>query len=668
MADTKKSVIMKLAALPLKNIRLPGIFGGDNAKSYVENFHKINKDIHDAHSRRWYKNLAFLRGYQWLDYYNNSVELKEYREVEWRVRAVFNKLFPLWLAQTSNLINFIPNITSRPMTSEREDQLNAEFARKMLQAFWRSEHFQDIVDEWSEWKTSCGLIFILPLWDGRAGKEIEPGVFMGDIVIDIASPFEIMLDYSEQNIEKISRFLRISVKSVDYLSEKYNTKVTPEEISVDDIPSIKISRLGAGSQQIEKTLKNHTVVMEFFELPTKKFPNGLHYIGTKSKTLVEDDLNYFKIDKTGKEERILPIVVDYMYRMPGTMVGTDSVSQSVNVQTLLNKIMSSVVENADRFSRPKVYAPRGKIVRGAMSDDPREIIAEYDNEIEGEIIFGKPPEMPAYVLNFIPVIQTHIQELFGIGDISLGRIPRRATTGPVVRFLGDKDDTKLKKPRKATKKAIREIFRQVLWLMERNFKEERMVDVVGKDGVSLMQKGFMGKNLRNVDITIETDEGLPTTSAERLDLALAMLDKKLSPEQIRMAFRIIRISSMEDLENILKGVTDKEEDDARLETFLISKGMPVSPVVGEKHSLHRQIHQEAMAQPDFPDDKRQDIVQHIQQHNMLESMEAQLGIDGARQKVAGGAETLTPQEQQILGAQTPGTVPPIPTGTGGAEI
>jgi len=645
-----------------RKLRQCGFFSGGDTKAYINQFYDTNKKIHESYTRQWYKNLAYLKGLQWLDYYNNSRSLTETREVSWRVKGVFNKLFPLWLTQTSNLINFIPNITSRPTNSSTEDKLNADLSRRLLQAYWRSEHFQDNIDKWSEWKTGCTMAFILPLWDGRSGKEIDPGVFTGDISIEIASPFEIILDYSEQDIDKISRFMRVSVRNVEYLSQKYGVKVQPEEISVDEIPAIKIARLGINTEQVEQILKNHAVVFEFFELPTEKYPNGLHYIGTKKTKLVEEDLNYFKPTETGKKERILPIVVDYMYRIPGTIVGTDSVTQCINLQSQLNSVMSNIVENGNRLGRPKVLAPRGKIVRGAMTEDPREIIVEYDPDIEGEIVPFKPPEMPAYLLNLIPALQAQMQELFGVGDISLGKIPRRATTGPVVRYLGDKDDSRLKKPRKTTKKAIRDVFRHILWLMEHNFKEERIVDIVGEKGDGLVQKKFMGSNLRNVDITIETDEGLPTTSAERLDLALAMLEKKLSPDQIRMAFRIIRINSVEDLENILKGVTDKEEDDARLENFLIGKGMPVSPVVGENHSIHRSAHQETMAQPDFSDEHREEMVDHIQQHNMIESMEAQLGLDGARQKLAGQESPVNSQEAQILGAQTPEPVPPVGTG------
>jgi len=258
--------------------------------------------------------------------------------------------------------------------------------------------------------------------------------------------------------------------------------------------------------------------------------------------------------------------------------------------------------------------------------------------------------MAQYFLDFVKSLPAEIQDIFGIHDATTGVLPRRATSGKAIGFLVGQDDERHFDPKEDVDKCISKAFRLFLNICSRNYTEERVKDLIGRDGKIVSAK-IKGDQLRVQDVTISRDVALPKTAAERMDLAMEVLGKKPTREELDIMFAIMEARNLEDLKTILKGNSIAEELYAQMENWDMSKGIERPVGVGENHRLHIKTHEIIMKDPNIPQDfKLVTIMPHIQKHQMAEGAAAA----GAAGMPADGAE---PGEELPPGAD--GGAPPV---------
>jgi hypothetical protein len=266
--------------------------------------------------------------------------------------------------------------------------------------------------------------------------------------------------------------------------------------------------------------------------------------------------------------------------------------------------------------------------------------------------------MAQYHLNFINKQPSEMQDSFGIHEATQGVLPRRATSGKAIGFLVGQDNERHLDPKADVDKVIGHAFTKALNLMANGYTEERIKDLIGDDGIVLSQK-LKGAELRAVDVTIMRDTALPKSAADRMDLAMEILDKGATKEQMEIVFAIMEAQNIEDLKAILRGSSEAEEVYARMENFDMMKLIPRQPVQGENHQMHIKIHEELIRNPNTSQDAKFLMMAHIQEHQQ------QAGLEAAQKQAAAVQETTA---EQILPegapAQPAAPAPEAATGPG----
>jgi len=632
-------------------------------REHVVGFYKENKDLHEANCKQWLYNLSMQRGNQWASYSEDG-KLIVPGAPTWRLRLVYNKLLPLSITQRHKLMPDNPTINVRPAgTGSEIDKKNADTARALLRAKWKEEDFQEELEEMTRWMVPCTMGYMLTLWDGRSGTELAEGVGTGEQMFEAPSPFEIIPDYTETRFKHLRRFLRFKVRSLEYIKYRYGKDVKAQKIDPASMFQLKAQALSTGRQQdVEKMFDKHAVVMDLWEMPSKEYPNGFHHVCTEDvdltapagqKNVVAPDTldpYYFLSNKV--KRYFLPLDAAQMIQMPGMLVGTNCVEQAIPAQCCYNKGVSTIQENANRLGRTKVLAPAGKIPKGAMIENPAEIITEYDESVEGEIIIVKPPEMAQYHLNHIYKQPAEMQDSFGIHEATQGVLPRRATSGKAIGFLIGQDDERHLDPKSDVDKVIGHAFTKALNLMANGYTEDRIKDLIGDDG-KLVSRSLKGEELRVIDVTITRDTALPKSAADRMDLAMEILDKKATKEQMDIVFAIMQAQNIEDLKAILTGSSEAEEIYARMENFDMMKliSRPVS--LGENHLMHIGIHEGMLKNPNTSADAKMLDMAHIQSHQQ------QMGVESAQGQVPAqpGAMVEPEQASEPLPPPSPAAAP-----------
>lgn len=623
----------------------------DTPRAHVLGFYEAMKPLHEAHCKQWYLNLAMQRGGpgQWASYEYNSDVLSVPTAPTWRVRPTFNKILPLSITQRHKLLPNNPTINTRPANMLSDiDKKNAGTAQALLRARWKAQDFQDELEEMTLWMVPCTIGYLLTLWDGRAGTEIAPGVWTGEQIFEGVSPFEIIPDYTVSRFKDVPRFLRIKVRSLEYIKYKYKKEVKAQKLSTGDIYQLKAQALMTNTKlDLSAVLEHHTLTMEMYEMPSVKYPDGFHHICTEDVDLTEQkNLDPYYVMDNGNKRYFLPWDRAQMIRLPGALVGTNSVEQATPAQCYYNQGKGLILENQKRLGRPKIFAPAGKIPKGAMIEDPAEIIIEYTDE-PGEIVPFKPPEMAQYQLDHIRSLPAEIQDQFGIHDASQGVLPRRATSGKAISFLIEQDEERHIDPKADVDKAVAGAFRKALNICANTYTEERIKDLIGDDG-KIIQRKLKGEELRVVDVTITRDTALPKEASARMDLALEILDKKATKEQMEIVFAIMKATDIEDLQAILRGSSEAEEIYARMENFDMAKGFERPVSLGENHNMHIQIHEEFIRNPNTASDAKLLGMRHIQAHQVQAGIEA-----AARQQ-----RPVETEGEQIPEIPAPAGLPP----------
>jgi len=608
----------------------------DTPRQHVLGFYEAMKSYHEANCKQWFYNLTMLRGNQWAMYDSFGENLRVPSAPTWRVRATFNKLLPLAIIQRHKLIPNNPTINTRPSNQLSDvDKENAETSRGLLKAIYANENFQDEIEEMASWMVPCTVAYLLTLWDGRAGKELVPGVGTGDVRFDAAGPFEIVPDYSVSRFKNVQRFVRIKVRSLQYFKTRYGKDVKAQKLDPNNVFELKAQALATNAKvDLGKVIENHAIEYNMYELPSHEHPEGFHHICTEDVDLIEPtNLDpYFKVDN-GEKKYFLPWDQAQMIRLPGMLIGTNSVEQATAPQCYYNQGQSEILVNAKRLGRPKVLAPKDKIPAGAMMEDPAEIIVEYDGDIDGEIVPWKPPEMPQYFLDHIKRMPAEMQDAFGIHDASQGLLPRRATSGKAIGFLTEQDNERHLDPKADMDRAIAGAFSKALNIAANAYTEERIKDLMGDDGIIISRK-IKGEELRDVDVTVTRDVALPKNASDRMDLAMQILDKKATKEQFDIVFAIMQAKDIEDLKAILQGNNQAEEVYARMENFDMAKGIDRPVGIGEDHTLHIKIHDMKISDPNTETESKMLLLAHKQIHMQAQGAESTMeqggGIDPAQ--------------------------------------
>lgn len=622
----------------------------------VLGFYEAMKPIHQQLCKQWYYNLSMQSGNQYAAYLGNSQVLQIPSAPDWRVRAVFNEILPLSIVQKLKLMPSNPTITVRPANDlSDEDKANAEMARMLLKAKWKDIEFQDELDDFAGWMVPCTIAYFMTIWDARDGAEIAPGVGIGDAKIIAVSPFEIIPDFTYTRFREMPRYVRATVRDVEWVKHRFGKDVKPQKIDPATVYQLRAQALMTGcSENLNKVLDHHVIVLDMYELPCAEYPTGFHFVCTEQDDLMDAPASmepYCLNTKEGKQY-FLNIDAAQMIRLPGRLIGTNCVEQATPAQCYYNQGQSTILENIKRLSRPKILAPEDKIPAGALAaEDPSQIILEYDSSIEGEITPMKPPEMATYHLDFIRSLPAKIQGAFGIHDASTGVLPRRATSGKAIGHLIGQDDERHFDPKKDVDRAVGGAFRKLLNVCANGYTEQRVRDLIGDDNKITSGTILKGSMLRAADVTITRDVSLPKEASARMDLAMEVLGKNPTGDQIDIMFAIMKADSIESLQAILKSNSSAQEVYAQMENYDMAKGIdrPVAP--GEKHQMHIKTHEQLLASP-ISEAMKLLVMKHISDHRAQEGLE-----NAQKNEMAGEAGSIPEEAEQGPESQQPAAVP-----------
>lgn len=561
----------------------------------------------------WYLNMAYYIGEQWIFW--NHGRLDRPKLESHRVTLTDNRIIGIVRTELAKLTRQKPAFQVVPTSSEAEDMQATLIGEKILDYLWRHLHVRDRLMEALEWSRTCCAGFWKIYWDPTAGQQVnivvdgegkpvmhsETGAPMrpadfegqipeelgqktiatGDVRIEVVSPFEFYPDPIARNLQDCEWCIQESVKSVEYVKQRYGVEVTADtDVSAGPAESRLFPSFQMGGSSGYKGVK----VFEYWCKPNSEYPQGCQTVWVKQKVLLEGPNPY----------RELPYVMFKGVPVPGRFWPTSVTEQLRGPQTELNKIKSQITENAQRLGNPSLLASKQANIQ--MSGVPGERL-DYDDTTQNAIpSYLVPPNLPAYVLQQQERAEQSMQEISGQHEVSNAQVPAGVKAASAINLLQEADDTRLGPAIYELEEALGEAGTRLLKLVAQYWTDERTIMIAGEDHAwdTMM---FRGAALRdNTHVEVQAGSAFPKSKAAKQAAIESVLnlyfqysgDQPMNQRNLGKIMRDLEVGGLDRLFGDISG----DESQINRENQQLAQALPLKINSYDNTQAHIDGHEE----------------------------------------------------------------------------
>ncbi|MDD3397570.1 MAG: phage portal protein [Clostridia bacterium] len=571
---------------------------------------------------QWQLNMNFLAGNQYC-FLKNSGEIETSdRRFFWQQQEIYNHIAPILERRLSKLQKIKPKITVFPASNDDSDIKTARLSKKIIESIYNKNEMSETISEATKWSEICGTSFYKVVWNSQKGEivaNLDTGFPLksGDVEITAISPFEIFPEsVSSQEIQNQRSIIHARAYHIDEIKNQWGVEVESEEINVLTLNNMS----EAGLNSFKTIKKNYAVVIERYEVPCVKYPNGRLIIVAGSSLLHIGELPFINgVDGS----RTLPIIKQVSISRAGCFWGTSIIERLIPLQRAYNAIKNRKHEFLNRLSMGILTVEDGSIDVESL---------EEDGLCPGKVlVYRQGANAPKYMANdTIPFDFTSEEEslitefgnMSGVSDFASTQYTSKNLSGTALELLIEQDENKILITSDSVKSAIKEIAKHILRLYKQCVKIPKLMKIVGDNG-ELEVFYFNSNDISSDDIVFENKNELSETFSQRRNLILQLLSSGLLYDENgkisnRMKAKVLELlgfgiwESSYDLNELHAGKASKENY-----MFMENKKPQVSEI--DDHTIHISEHTAfLLGEVDNKSvrniDLKQSILEHISQH------------------------------------------------------
>jgi hypothetical protein len=628
--------------------------------------HEWAKSLYDEGMARrrywegvWWENLATYMGDFWAEWDIHRRRLTEpIKKAEHRVRVPINLSQPVVRTELAKLTKNRPILDVTARSSDQSDLNSAKVGDKVLNNYVEREfHMARVRRRMLMWVLIMGSGGIIVDWDETALGELEvlcdeggnpifdPRVIeaykqqldqtgkkpnykripQGELIIKVASPFQIMFDFSQLYIEDAWWCMFTDVYDVDEVYRRWKKRVNPEPVQPGVIEQRLVSRFDlTGSLNVRPPhVQQLAQVTQMWVKPGHpKFPDGLCFVFTKDAVLLKQayDRDYGE----------LPVHMMGHIPMPTQQFSLSVLQQIKGPVVELSKTESQMIENRNLMTNPPWLIPKQlQITKPIVNKPGARIEFNYMPNIP-EPHPVEMPDLPAYVKDMPAMLREHILEIGGQGETSQGRVPPGARSGVAIAYLQEEDDTRIGVTVQEFEEVSEAVGNHILRLIAEKYVTPRVVRIYKKHGDDEVFD-FFGSMLDGAGaVIVQAGSALPRSKAAKQQYILDLWDRKLEqdPRKVRQMLELA------------EGEPDEWEvdlDQAERENHKLQNGEDPGVREWYNHPAHHYVHRNYMKSADFdalPQQTQQLFLEHDEEHTYYEQIQAQQAAQTMAQQQA----------------------------------
>lgn len=551
----------------------------------------------------WRLNQNFLSGNQYCDVIYETGEVVESPGgAEWERRSVYNMIAPIVETRLAKLSRVRPGLTVRPVTQEAADVSNAKLATRLLHAAYAEQEMPARQQTACQWAEVCGSVFYKTVWNPRGGAVVGWAdgheVHEGDISTTVVPAYEIFPECCRrEGVENQASIIHARVYGVKEIETLWG--VRPEGRTMDVYGSDVLPTTGGGYHpQFGATrgerIEDSELVLEYYERPNAQFPEGRHVI-VAGEYVVHVGRLPFVNGEHGR--RGYPLIQQYCLSAPGRFFGSSVIERLIPLQRDYNAINNRINEHTARMTAGNLMIEQGALVNEELLDTgvaPGTVI-EYRAG-------ATPPnwmnvsEIPGTLLTRLADMRKQFVDISGVSEMAKASATSGSiSSGVALEILKEQDDTRLSLTAEHIRSAVRQLGEQWLRLFRQFAVGTRLTRTAGDDMAETAVLSWTSGSLTSDDVTVDTDNELSSTPAQRRQLALELMHaglfldpdtQRLTRESRARLMEIFRLGNWEDL----TGTDELQRNRAQTEQAELAKGIVPSIRSLDDHKLHLSEH------------------------------------------------------------------------------
>lgn len=590
---------------------------------------------------QWRLNTEFIGGNQFLDIDTLSMSVQEIPKKYWHEeREVFNQLATIYETRVAQLSRTIPMLKVRPSSQDDGDIGAARVSSSLLNATWHGENMEIAWDDLCAWTEQTGTAFIKSIWNKDKGElafseqvpkekteskasngdtaqvvELLEGeyetveTYEGDIESCVVSSFEMFPDNNyAPSIEACHSIIHARAYSTKDIEDIWGKKVKPEKVDVMTLQQMQTGLGGVGYNAggfrgKTQQLTDHAIVKEYYERPTKKYPEGRFIVVANEVALYIGELPY----KVGQnDKRDFPFTISRSIKKPGQFWGVTVTERLIPVQRRYNALRNRKAEYLNLVTIGQWLVPEGGL------DDDSELNTEPGNVIYYRSALGKPemvqvPSLPASFENEIQTLLNEFTAISGVSELSrYSQAPSGVKSGVALSIANEQDNTRISNTATNLANCIKQTGQQWLRLYRQFAQQPRVLRVAGRDrDVEVMH--WDTSMLRSDDVVIENSSALAETPAQRKQMVFDMLSSGLfnkdetSPISDGARRKIFEMLEYGNWEGSMQEIARLQEQKAKRENMKLKTGELLLINDYDDDALHVEMHNRLRMSAEYED-------------------------------------------------------------------
>ena len=621
----------------------------------------INKQVTDhpvvkEHHAKWKELIEWESGDQFAEWDDVTRAMVPVALKIRKKRVVCNYMKPLAEA-IEGKINFVSMYSGLPNSSDMVDIAAAKIGTTLLA---HNDYVNDIENLNEELKYELirtGNAFRKWVWDtgafGYIRREDRNGDSeavrqAGEVIGSVPSVFNIRPDPTAKTRSEWRWLIELAEVTEDSILDNFD--ITKEQLK-HGAENDESKYVGMYEKEKEKDKDESTYIVKYYwEKSNKKYTNGRHLIIVGKNILWRGEnpclgeIPYFH----------------YGYKRYGNSLWhTGPLHHIQGQQREVNRMISIESEHIEGW-RAKIQIPMNALVKnGSYTKDALEII-EVDTT-KGDIKPIPTPPLSPEVANHRDFLINSINQVANVHEVSYSQLPQYATRAPASLYsmMLEQENLKIDPMIKRINKSLLEEGRLRLRLMEKYYKQERLVKIVGKSNEASITY-FKGADLKgNTDVKLNIGVNIHQSKVVQQRLLLELKGQG-APIDWNKIFKLIGEG---DIEQELRGDIADETRAQRENQAFVSGDHKKSREQGgvfiylhDNHELHMDYHTNLAKSEEaarWPKERWDALNQHIMEHFqiVMALKQSTLPMGGANAQSAANAQAGTPTGQPAPGGE-----------------
>lgn len=488
------------------------LFYEDIVNEVRQDFEARRKDKLNL-ERQWELNMDFVAGNQYADICADGEIRNEDKDFFWQSRKVYNHVAPIVEARVARLGRVRPTMSVRASGDEDGDLKTAKIVSNILNSTCARLNLDAIIKKATDWSEVTGTAFYKTVWNSRLGKKLGEcsgeSVCEGDVEISVVSPFEIYPDnLSHEDVSDCKSIIHARAMHIDDIYELYGVEVEGEDIDTIFHSYGKTSNLFH-----RQRYKDYALVIERFERPNRRHPNG-RVVTIAGKTMLYIGELPFINGVDG--QRDLPFVKQVCLPQTGAFFGVSVVERIIPIQRAFNAVKNRKHEFLNRISMGVITVEDGACDVEELSDE---------GLYPGKVIVYRQGSNPPTMMNAgsFPndfsyeeeMLKNEFTTVSGVSEFSrYGNTMANMTSGVALQLLIEQDDTRLYATIDNIKNAIKQVAKQIIRLYKQFAGSTRIMRVAGQNK-RVETFYFSSRDITSDEVIFSTENELSYTPAQK---------------------------------------------------------------------------------------------------------------------------------------------------------